>query len=819
MSRNRTMRAAVSVFVLAGWAAAAGGAEARQTFWRDSEWAVLQREIPVGKAERKRIGDQAFEQASLFFDTDRDPLDVVVRRSAALLEHLQRTPGGKPLTDEAKQLAALKARARLIDVADIVARKAAFDRAAELRRRIAFANPLLNFDKILFIKRHFMPNSEKTGNHMCDQYFGFHAIAGGGLFVLEKPLSGNPTVRNVLAGAICENGRFKGRSLGAGGGYLSPELSFDGKEILFSYTDIPEPRKRYTWTPENCWHVFKVNVDGTHLRQLTDGPWNDFDPAWLPNGDIAFISERRGGYGRCHGRPVPSFTLHRMKADGGDIACLSPHETNEWQPSIANDGKVLYTRWDYVDRGFNQAHHPWLTTPDGRDSRVVQGNFAASAGVRPHMEIGCRAIPGSRKLVATAACHHGQAYGSLVLVDPDVEDDDAMGAVRRLTPEQRFPESENRVHRDPVNYAGPWPLSEHFFLAVYDPNSHSNTGTSNNYGIYLVDAFGNKELLYRDEAISCLDPIPLRPRPRPPIIPDEVGASRPTGQVCKETGAPPPKPPLAEVAVMDVYNARLPWPADTRIAALRIIQLLPKTTPYANNPRIGYGDQKSARAVLGTVPVEADGSAYFRMPVNRPVYFQALDANGLAVQSMRSATYVHPGEKLTCKGCHDRPTQSPPIAGNVLALRRGPSKIDPEAEGSNPFSFPRLVQPVLDKHCVGCHDGKKVDTAGRPKGPDLRAGDPAKNPGHFHTSYVNLRKYAFYFNNAVYTTPRTIPGQFGARASTLYRMLAKGHNKVQLSRQEMRRITLWLDCNSDFFGAYDDIAAQARGEIIRPRLE
>ena len=618
--------------------------------------------------------------------------------------------------------------------------------------------------------------------------------------------------------------RFKGRSLGPDGGYLSPELSFDGKQILFAYTDIPEPRQRYTWTVDNCWHIFKVNVDGTHLRQLTDGPWDDFDPAWLPNGDIVFISERRGGYGRCHGRPVPSFTLHRMGAGGDtgkDIVCLSPHETNEWQPSIDNDGKVLYTRWDYVDRGFNQAHHPWRTTPDGRDSRAVQGNFAERQEARPHMEISCRAVPDSRKFVATAACHHGQAYGSLVLIDPDVEDDDAMGPVRRLTPEQRFPESENATHHDPVNYAGPWPLSEYFFLAVYDPDSHSNAGTKNNYGIYLVDAFGNKELLYRDEAISCLDPIPLRPRPRPPTIPDEVGFSRPVGQVRQEGSAPQPHPaPLtADVAVIDVYNARLPWPAQTKIAALRIIQLLPKTTPLANQPQIGYGDQKSARAVLGTVPVEADGSAYFRVPVNRPVCFQALDANGQAVQSMRSATYVHPGERLLCKGCHDRPGQSPPITGQVRALRRGPSEITPEAEGSNPFSFPRLVQPVLDKNCVRCHDGKTVDDLGRRKGPDLRAGNVAKNPGQFYTSYVNLRNYAFYFDNAVWTTPRTIPGQFGAKASKLYQMLAKGHNKVQLSRQDMHRISLWLDCNSDFFGSYEDTAAQARGEVVRPKLE
>ena len=183
---------------------------------------------------------------------------------------------------------------------------------------------------------------------------------------------------------------------------------------------------------------------------------------------------------------------------------------------------------------------------------------------------------------------------------------------------------------------------------------------------------------------------------------------------------------------MDVYNARMPWPAGTKIAALRIIQLLPKTTPIANQPRIGYGNQKSARKVLGTVPVEPDGSAYFRLPVNRPVYFQALDANGLAVQSMRSATYVHPGEKLVCKGCHDRRDTSPPVTGSAAALRRKPSQIRPEPEGSNPFSFPRLVQPVLDKHCVSCHNGKKTDAAGKTIGPDLRGRPVEKSRALLH---------------------------------------------------------------------------------------
>ena len=146
----------------------------------------------------------------------------------------------------------------------------------------------------------------------------------------------------------------------------------------------------------------------------------------LPNGRVMFISERRGGFGRCHGRPVPTYTLHSMQPDGSDITCLSFHDTNEWQPSVTHDGMVIYTRWDYVDRGDCIAHHPWITYPDGRDPRALHGNYPTLRGVRPDMEMDIRAIPGSQKFVATAAQHHGQAYGSLVVFDPRIPDDGAV---------------------------------------------------------------------------------------------------------------------------------------------------------------------------------------------------------------------------------------------------------------------------------------------------------------------------------------------------------------------------------------------------------
>ncbi|MBI3192441.1 MAG: hypothetical protein HYZ36_07230, partial [Pedosphaera parvula] len=210
--------------------------------------------------------------------------------------------------------------------------------------------------------------------------------------------------------------------------------------------------------------------------------------------------------------------------------------------------------------------------------------------------------------------------------------------------------------------------------------------------------------------------------------------------------------------------------------------------------------------------------AYFETPARKALYFQALDANGMAVQSMRSATYVHPGEQLTCQGCHERRNESPRARLTTpLALQRGPSKIKPDVDGSNPSNFVRLVQPVLDRHCVACHQERKAL--------DLRPVIEGKFG--WTRSYSNLaRKYGFYFNvgngsikDPVHGGSRTTSGQFGAQVSGLLRFLDESHYGVRLPADDRHRMIVWLDCNSEFYGAYEDTPAQARGEIIRPSLE
>jgi hypothetical protein len=563
-------------------------------------------------------------------------------------------------------------------------------------------------------------------------------------------------------------------------------------------------------------------MDGTGLTQLTDGPWNDLHPNWLPDGRIVFISERRGGFGRCHGRPVPLYTLHAMDAHGQGMERLSHHEGNEWHPSSNNAGMIVYSRWDYVDRGHNQAHHPWITAPDGRDPRAIHGNFKPSHDLNPDMELNVAAIPASHRYVATASAHHWQAYGSLIVIDPRVPDDDALAPVRRLTPDVGFPET---AERGSFAYGTAWPLSEHYYLCVYSPGGEG-------YGVYLLDAFGNRELLYRDPGIGCLGPVPVKARPAPPVIPPTGEPARlaenPTfrsvgDEHAMEAACPGPKE-KAVVGLVNVYDSLYPFPDGVKIVALRVVHLLPKSTPLHHHPQIGYGSETNGRAVLGTVPVEEDGSACFYLPPGRSVYFQALDQRGCAVQSMRSATYVHGGRKLTCIGCHEpkgrSPVQSP--AGLAQAFRRDPSEIQPEAAGSNPLSFPRLVQPVLERHCVNCH-GRSADDP-----PDLRRGSWQQDPFHWYRSYRNLQPYAFHYGAPRdprrkhqydrWQPARTVPGQFGARASKLLSLLDQGHYDAELSPEELRRIIVWLDANSDFFGAYEDTQAQARGDPVRPTL-
>ena len=820
----------VALAAPSAWLGPAPSGSAYPAGEEDRQFGMLAHDLQQ-RALFQRVAGETLRREALIWETDRDPLDVLLRRTDSLLADLRRLPKAPALSAAATQLASLRATAEQTAVTNAPERRALFDRACHLRRQIAFANPLLDFPSLLFLKRH-----RAIYNHCCDQFYGITQRPGGGLFELTDPFGARPAVRDLLANAVVGNGRLQGQPLTGGprrswklaydgegnlsgeategGSFLSPDLSFDGRSIAFAYVECEGGRghARHTdssrghWAEGRSYHLFRMNLDGTNLRQLSDGTWNDFDPCFMPSGRIAFISERRGGYLRC-GRVCPTFTVFDMADDGSDIRCLSFHETNEWNPSVNNDGMLLWTRWDYVDRHGCTAHHPWVMTPDGRDPRAVHGNFSLRYS-RPDMELSVRAVPGSRRLVGVAAPHHGQAFGSLILIDPNQPDDDAMSPVRRVTPEIGFPESQGGTE----SYGSPWALSEDYYLCAYEPAP----GARGVYGLYLVDSFGNRELIYRDPDIACHNPIPLKARLRPPVVPE----------IAQRVAAEAPAE--AMVSIVNVYESQQAWPAGTKIKALRVYQVLPMSVPSGAPPhetglRLPQSQDSVdiARAVLGTVPVEADGSAHFTVPARRELFFQALDANGLAVTSMRSATQLQPGEHLTCQGCHEPKPRAPrPPTSSPLALRRPPSRLQTDVDGTNPFSYPRLVQPVLERNCVACH-AKSPD-----KAPRLDAKPMPFGRSTYFASYLSLApKFGFFnYGGRDFSDPkwyRTTPGEFGARASRLFGLLEKGHHDVKLPPEDLHCLTVWLDSCSLFYGVYEKEGgeAQLRGEIAQPTLQ
>ena len=754
----------------------------------------------IKKGNKPFKPEQALSKAALANKADRTPVDTGIRQLEALLAKLKTGPKRVNIRSFAKPLASIKARAAKVNKDNALP---LYIELRKLTRKAVFANPLLNFKDILFVSRgvrddHRKRKSEYNGDHFCDQYFGHNGQPGGGLFILKNWKSDKPKLVDITKGLKVPSGMNKGQLLNDGT-FLSPDLSWDGKTVLFAWSCGNWNK----WKPENRFNIFKVNIDGTGLTRLTNDDQDDIDPIWMPNGRVVFLSTRRTGFGRCHGRPVPAYTMYSMKADGSDMITIDYHETNEFHPSVDNQGMIVYTRWDYVDRDHNGAHHMWHCQPDGRDPRSYHSNYAyplttvepqkhgGSIRDRPWAEFNCRAIPGNDdKFVATAGPHHGQAYGSLVLIDISIPDDNKMSQTKRITPDVRFPESEGWARPWHVMaYGTAWPLSETFYLANYKDTA------------CVVDAFGNNEPILRTlNGMRPLDPMPCQARKKAPIKPTQTYQ----GERASKNA------PAATISVMNVHitDEFGKLPKGAKPTEMRIIQLLPKSTPRVNNPQIGWGDQSLARISLGVVPIEKDGSVYCKAPVGKAIYFQILDKNGMAIQSMRSATYAHLGEQLSCVGCHEDKQKTPNISKRPLAMKRAPSELKPEVKDFKMFNFYKNVKPILEKKCLPCHQAKKK--------------------GLQKMNYQDLKGYAFWFGHGIGRKmsggSRTLPGKFGAKQSKLGKtLLGIGHQKAlkagKFTKDDLRNIYLWLDLNSNQYSAYKKTEEQKKGELVWPMYD
>ena len=737
-----------------------------------------------------RQADKLDETAQAYAAATRRHLEQARR----LLIDIRGRPDNPLLADRAKQLESIEHEAAA-DGLSLDGWQNLYHRTRWLKRRVALANPLMDFDRLLFVKR--VPTSY---SHLVMQYYGWRARPGGGLFVLEDP-GRSLRCRDILDGRL------------SSGNVLEPRLSYDAKRIVFSFVDGAgsefDAKQILNDTDEGFYHIWEVNVDGSDLRQITSGPYDDLMPAYLPDGRIVFSSTRRRGYARCFGgqfsRRWHVYTLHRVDSDGGNLRTLSFHDTNEWFPTVSNRGHVLYARWDYIDRDAVTHQNLWSTRPDGTDPIAVWGNATET----PHCTFQLQPIPGTGKVVFTASAHHSIAGGSIAIVDPAVANN-GQEAITRITPEIPFPEAEGRDIKE--YYTAPWPLSEKYFLVGYSPTPlvwEPGANGKNALGVYLLDVFGNRELIYRDPEIGSTNPCPLIARPKPPVVPSALPADA---------------PPTGEMVLADVYQGLGSVPRGT-IKSLRVVQIFPKTTNVANSPPVGSAREENGRAILGTVPVEADGSARFLVPAGKPLLFQVLDEDGLAYQIMRTVTYVQPGERISCVGCHENRMSAPtePFA-QLAALGRAPSKIDPGRLGGRPFSYVEIVQPILDEHCVECHGTKDpdgdIDLTSTPHAGFTKSYVSLTGDVDFWGSGTNPENAAkalvprFGGRNRVQVTPPG--GSYSARGSRLMRLLREGHEDVTLTADEIRSLGAWIDSNAIFYGVNlpENQARQLNGEIV-----
>lgn len=621
--------------------------------------------------------------------------------------------------------------------------------AYRLKNRVALSNPLLSFGKLLFAKRQTYDTS-----HIYTTYFDGSHRFGGSLAMLSPPRPDGP-VEAVLAG-LPETGIFR-----------DPDVSWDGARALFSYkADGPSP-----------YRIYEVNLDGSGARQLTDSEYDDIDPCYLPDGRIMFVSTRCRRVVLCHNAFTVS-VLYTMSSDGSDVRCASSNTVNDFTPSVLADGSVAYTRWEYVDKQLGNNQSLWVVNPDGTMPRHMTGeHWGPITFWEP------RQVPGSSLLVCTLAPHMPIAVGPIALVDPaDVCSSPAR--FTNITPELPPPSHFGWARRDVGYYCNPYPLSEEYFIVsyAYGPDDREPAG----YGLYLLDRWNNRDLIYRDPGTSCFEAFPVTPRRRPPAYPEQgVGAGDATGTML----------------VMDVYQGLPDVPRGT-VKYIRIVEEVPKpvaaecTGPRLQYPVVSAMSHLAVKRLLGTVPVEEDGSACFRVPADVPVYFAALDENMMEVQRMRAFTQVRAGERTACIGCHEARITAPANAV-PLASRREPSTIEPPPDGVHAPDFAYDVQPVLDRHCQRCHSG--ADPAGK-----LDLSDTRTNL--FNVAYENLvtRGYVAYVDaNSSATLPLRPAKYYGSHASKLVQTLLTTHReRVRLSKADFERLVTWVDCNAPYYGTY-----------------
>lgn len=643
----------------------------------------------------------------------------------------------------------------------IVAGAAAHGSAAagDAKEQALRADPAVSGQPLLFVVRpQYKPDHHNTETMFQTGEINTAKFEGGGALKTLDLRSGQ--ARTILASPA--------------GVIRDPDVSFDARRILFSM-------RRNT---ADDYHIYEINADGSGLRQLTFGAGlTDIDPLYLPDGRIAFTSTREPKFCMCNRHVMGN--LHTMDADGANLQQIGHSTLHEGHGALLPDGRLLYDRWEYVDRNFGDAQGVWTCNPDGTNHAIYWKNNTNSPGA----VLDARPIPGTESMLCVFSSCHDRPWGALAIVDRR-RGLDMKEPVLRTWPANAIDlvgqGNFDTFKRVSPKYEDPYPLSDKLFLCS------RMTGVGEQMGIYLLDLQGHEVLLHA-EAPGCFDPMPLSARTIPPVIPARI-------DLTKDEGC---------YYVADVYRGTgMERVERGAIKRLRVVESPEKrfwTSPAWDGgtgqqaPGMAWNDFNNKR-ILGSVPVAADGSVFFTVPADRFVYFQLLDAEGRMVQSMRSGTIVRPGEVSGCAGCHDDRRAS--SVGYKLpgSLRRQPSRLEPWYGPPRLFSYTAEVQPVFDKHCKSCHDYGKKD------GERLNlAGDLGLV---FNTSYVELRSKNYVHVVGAGPFQVQMPKTWGAHASRLAKYLLEGHGdadidrQVRLDREAIDRVLTWIDINAPYYPDY-----------------
>ena len=628
-----------------------------------------------------------------------------------------------------------------------------------LEREALIANPLVGGGPILYVVRpQYLKDHHNTATMFQTGEINTASFRGGGAVKLvDFGRGGEVTTLFEVPQGVARD----------------PDIAFDGKAVLFSMR-----RDR-----ADDYHLYEINRDGSRLRQLTFGSGvSDIDPIYLPDGRILFTSTREPKFCMCNRHIMGN--LFTMNGDGSNIQQIGHSTLHEGHPTLMPDGRVLYDRWEYVDRNFGDAQGVWTVNPDGTNHAVYWGNNTNSPGA----VLDTRIIPGTERAVVTFSSCHDRPWGAIAIVDRRIGLDGRAPVIRTWPAdsvdlvEVGNYDTFSKLKR---KFEDPYPLSAKYFLAS------GMTGEAQRTGIWLLDTFGNELLLHTDGP-GCFDPMPLAAREKPPAIPSRVDLARSHGSFY-------------------ISNVHLGTGMD-RIAPgtvkrVRVVESPEKRfwTQQAYNgsgtqaPGMAWDDFNNKR-IIGTAPVDPDGSAYFAVPADTFVYFQLLDERGMMVQSMRSGTIVRPGETAGCVGCHDNRRAVVPPTEERTATGRGPSPLQPWFGPPRNFAYTTEVQPVFDKHCVECHDygteeGKKLNLAG-----DLGL--------VFNTSYAELRSKGYVKVVGAGPFQTQLPKSWGSHASPLVKVLTEGHldatidEQFKLTPEEFDRIVTWIDINAPYYPEY-----------------